>query len=81
MNILEEAIETIKERGSEYGEAKENLGMTAVMWSIILDTDVTAEDVCKCMIALKLMRWCETSNHDTILDIIGYAALGNEVNK
>jgi len=46
---------------------------------VLLDTDVTPEQVALCMIAVKQARLMETSNHnDSWQDILGYALVGYE---
>ena len=66
-------------RAKEYGDAHENHARIAQMWSVLLDTDVSVEQVYQCMIAVKLCRLIETPEHeDSWVDICGYGALGGE---
>ena len=66
-------------RAKEYGDAHENHARIAKMWSVLLDTEVSVEQVYQCMIAVKLARLTVTPEHeDSWVDIAGYAALGGE---
>ena len=66
-------------RAKEYGDAHENHARIARMWTELLDTDVSVEQVYQCMIAVKLCRLIETPEHeDSWVDICGYGALGGE---
>tara|TARA_E500000318_G_C3538660_1_gene203707 strand:+ start:277 stop:531 length:255 start_codon:yes stop_codon:yes gene_type:complete len=66
-------------RAKEYGDAHENHARIAKMWSVLLNTDVSVEQVYQCMIAVKLARLTVTPEHeDSWIDICGYAALGGE---
>jgi len=67
------------DRAKNYGDAYKNHLRIAKMWSVILERDVTVEQVYQCMIALKLSRLIETPNQeDSYVDIIGYGALAME---
>ena len=49
------------------------------IWSIILGTKVTEEQVALLMVGLKVARLIETPTHqDSMLDIAGYAAIMSE---
>jgi hypothetical protein len=51
----------------------------ARLWSVLLDTEVTPEQVALCMIAVKQARLMETPDHDdSWQDILGYALVGYE---
>jgi len=78
--ILQKAEQIINgERAADYGDAYENHQRIAKLWSVLLETDVTPEQVYQCMIAVKLARLIVTPAHeDSWLDICGYAALGGE---
>ena len=67
-------------KAKEYGPAKFNHERIARIWSVILDREVTAQEVVACMVGVKLARLAETIEHDdSWVDIIGYAALGGEI--
>jgi len=61
------------DRNREYGHPLDNLDRAARIWSVILDTPVTAEQVSLCMIGMKIARQVHKPKPDTVVDIIGYA--------
>jgi hypothetical protein len=61
-------------RQSVYGHPLDNFTLTSKLWSAILNTEVTAEQVGLMMIALKMARLLNTPGHrDSLVDIAGYA--------
>ena len=67
-------------RAKEYGPARKNHERIAQIWSIILEQDITPEQVVACMVGLKLARLSEAmTKDDSWVDIIGFAALGGEI--
>ena len=67
-------------RAKEYGPARKNHERIARIWSIILEHEVTPEQVVACMVGLKLARLSEDmTKDDSWVDIIGYAALGGAI--
>jgi len=67
-------------RAKEYGPARKNHERIAQIWSIILEQEITPEQVVACMVGLKLARLSEDmTKDDSWVDIIGYAALGGEI--
>lgn len=70
------------DREKEYGKAIDNIGNIAKMWSILLQKEITMEQVVECMIAVKQCRLINQPNHmDSWIDICGYAALKEKINK
>lgn len=68
------------QRAKDYGDSRENHQRIANIWSVILDKEVTPEQVCACMVGLKLARLAnDMKQEDTWVDIAGYAALGGEM--
>jgi len=66
-------------RAKDYGDAYENHDRIAKMWSIVLEKEITVEQVYMCMIAVKLSRLMQTPYHqDSAIDICGYGALLGE---
>jgi len=66
----------IQQRGENYGDVRENMAETAKRMSLTLEYTVSPATVCLLMIDLKLARLKETPGHlDSVLDIMGYAAL------
>lgn len=79
IDLLSDAMQTIRERGDIYGAAVVNMRRIATMWEVILGFPVMPQDVAACMIAVKLARLANTPNHkDSVLDIAGYAAVLRE---
>ena len=73
-SILEEAQRlTSVDRQDAYGNPLDDFSKTAEMWSTILGTKVTAEQVGLCMIALKVSRLCHAIKRDSLVDVAGYA--------
>lgn len=81
--ILEEAHETIYgDRECTYGDPSKNLRTIASMWSAYLDKEITYQDVCNMMVLMKVARLKNTPNHrDSLVDIAGYTALQDRVNR
>ncbi len=75
MTLLEEAQCAIAgDRQDSYGDAAESFALIAKFWSVILKTEVSAEQVGLCMIALKISRQMNAPKRDNLVDIAGYAA-------
>lgn len=74
MSVLDDAAAIISgERREIYGLPEEEFPRIATMWSAILGTDISAEQVCLCMIAGKLLRLATTPSHrDSQVDVCGY---------
>lgn len=78
--MLQQAAAIIAERGNAYGDFSEVASVIAERWSITLGHHVTPSQVVLCMIDLKLTRLGhDPTHHDSVLDVIGYAALLPEV--
>lgn len=77
--LLETALATVTNRGSDYGDAYINHKRIAEMWTVILGIEVKAHQVVMAMAAVKLARLVETPDHqDSWIDLAGYAATGSE---
>ena len=61
------------DRNTTYGHPLDDFSRTAQMWSALLGTPVTPEQVGLCMIAVKLSRECHLPKRDNLVDIAGYA--------
>lgn len=74
IGILQKAHELIySDRQQDYGPAKENFQNIADLWSVILGTSVTADQVAMCMIQVKVARLIRSPDHeDSWVDIAGY---------
>lgn len=79
-SILGHAAKVLEERRDDYGEAADQFKSIAARWSITLDMPVTPAQVALCMIDLKLSRLGHDPSHvDSVVDVIGYAALLREI--
>jgi hypothetical protein len=79
-HMLQRAAEIIAQRGNAYGDAAESMSAVAARWSRTLGHHVTPSQVVLCMIDLKLTRLAHDPTHlDSVVDVIGYAALLPEV--
>ena len=79
IQLLDACKVALNSRGQHYGKVLENHNRIAKIWSIILGSDVTEEQVALMMVGLKVARLIETPDHqDSILDIAGYAAVMSE---
>lgn len=67
------------ERGKSYGHPSVNFADAAALWTVLLKDRLsdgqalTAEDVARCMIGVKLARDLHAPKRDNRVDIIGYA--------
>mgnify|MGYP005992210245 CR=1 FL=1 len=85
MNILFEAHEIIHERSEEkermYGPFEEGMEVAAKIASLMTSKDITAEDMYKCMVALKLSRESYNHKEDNLLDAVAYlGSMNNYIN-
>ena len=79
-SILGHTAKVLEERRDDYGDPVEQFRAIAERWSITLGTPITPSQVALCMIDLKLARLAYDPGHvDSIVDVIGYAALLREV--
>ncbi|MCZ8324376.1 MAG: DUF6378 domain-containing protein [Sphingomonadaceae bacterium] len=79
-SILGHTAKVLEERRDDYGDPAEQFKAIAERWSITLGTPVTPSQVALCMIDLKLARLAHDPGHvDSMVDVIGYAALLKEV--
>ena len=60
-------------RQRDYAHPKVNFQRIANLWSIILDVDITPEQVALCMIQVKIAREMNRHTRDNIVDLIGYS--------
>ena len=79
-NILEKATElTNGYRLDQYGPPAENFARIAQGWSVLLDADVTPEQVALCMAWLKMARLVNGPHEDSYVDAAAYMALAGEL--
>ena len=80
--LLEMAAAVLEERGHAYGAADAAFEAIAARWTLTLGRPVSAAQVVLCMIDLKLVRLAHDPDHeDSLIDVIGYAALFPEVSR
>ena len=81
--LREAARITTQDRNVNYGGPEENFTRTAKIWSVILGTDISNEQVAMMMFGLKMARFANKSGFqpDTWIDIAGYAGCGYEVGR
>ncbi len=69
----------LEERNSAYGEPSADFTRSAEIASILLEHKITAGQIAKIMIAVKLSRLTHSPDHfDSWADIAGYASCGYE---
>lgn len=73
-SVLVEAEKLVHgDRGADYGHPLDDFSRTAQIWSAILGTEITAQQVGLCMIGVKLSRQCNKPKRDNMVDAAGYA--------
>lgn len=79
-NILQTADELINnDREAHYGTPQENFARIAQGWSVLLEADVTPEQVALCMAWLKMARLVNGPHEDSYVDAAAYMALAGEL--
>lgn len=80
--ILEEAQEAVySSRASDYGTVTDNFNTIAQLWSTILKVPVTPMQVGLCMAAVKISRQMYKPKRDNLVDLAGYAATLEKLEK
>lgn len=75
-SVLQEAERIINgPRREDYGPADESFKEIAALWSVVLEREVTSEEVCLCMLMLKVSRLKSGWDRDSVVDLCGYAGL------
>ena len=75
MNILQEADALVNgDRAKDYGHPSKDFKKVARLWSVVIDAEITPEQVGLCMICLKISREINRHKRDNLVDIAGYAA-------
>jgi len=68
------------QREQDYGSPESNFGLIGQLWTMYLDTLVTAEDVAMMMCLFKIARIrTGRGKDDSFIDLAGYAACGGEI--
>ncbi len=82
IKMLDDAVTVLIQRNATYGPASDSMAAIAARWSLTLGVTVTPAQVVLCMIDLKLARLSHNPQHrDSIIDVIGYAALLPEIDR
>ncbi len=80
--FLDEVRTVLKDRGTAYDLPQNTMESVAARWSLTLGITITAEQATLCMIDLKLARLSRFPQHeDSARDVVGYAAILNEIVK
>ena len=79
--VLHQAEKCIThDRAATHGNAEDSFALIGKMWSVWLDREVSAYDVAMMMALFKVARAKGNPSHsDNLLDMIGYAALAEEI--
>lgn len=79
--ILDDAKKCVcGQRTQDYGSPEDNFGKIAKYWSVYLDKEISAQDVCNLMALMKMGRITSgTATRDSYVDLAGYAACGGEI--
>ena len=68
------------ERNDQYGSFEDMMERTALVWSGVLNTPVTGEQVALCMVGLKLVRADSGPQvEDSFVDGVGYFAMASQI--
>ena len=80
IKTLDDAVCVVTQRNAAYGDPVASFEIIAARWSLTLGQTITPTQVALCMIDLKLARLGHDPTHrDSVIDVIGYAALLPEV--
>ena len=79
-SILSEAEEIVNgSRHSDYGNARESFGRIATIASVMTGKELSPEDCCAVLMAVKLVRESFAHKRDNLVDLCGYAELLNRL--
>lgn len=67
-------------RQNDYGHPYHDFARIASLWSAVLSTKITPQQVALCMIQVKVSRECNRPKRDNAVDIAGYAETLDMVN-
>ena len=82
-SILDEAKAIVEgSRQSDYGDAANNFErIAAIVNSVYPELNITSQQCCMVMIAVKLIREGYRHKRDNLVDLCGYAHIMNEINE
>lgn len=75
MEVIDEALTIV------HGKGEMLFPRIAEVWSGILGTPVSGEEVALCMAGLKLVRRQARKDRDSLVDLIGYGVCIDEMNR
>lgn len=79
-DAIESVADILKARNMNYGSPYSNHCAIAHLWSVLLEKDITPNQVVMCMVAVKLSRLIHEPTHDdSWADIIGYGGIGRGI--
>ena len=79
-SILSEAEEIVNgSRHSDYGDAKESFSRVATIANVMTGKELSPEDCCAVLMAVKLVRESFKHKRDNLVDLCGYAELMNRL--
>lgn len=82
-NILEEASKIVYERSEEkvrqYGPPRESFERAANIATELTGKDISATDVIRVQMALKLSRETHAHKEDNLLDLVAYTSILNDI--
>ena len=80
--ILDEAKAAVYgDRNDDYGTVTQNFNTIAELWSVVLGNQVTPEQVGLCMAQIKIARQMYKPKRDNLVDLAGYAATLEKLEK
>jgi hypothetical protein len=78
--ILEEAAGIVAgARQQDYGHARESFAKIATIATVLTGKDLSPQDCCKVLMAVKLARESFQHKRDNLVDLCGYAHLLQEL--
>lgn len=79
-DLIDEAKETILDRGIDYGTPALNHLRISKLWSVYLNRGIEPHEVAMCMALVKIARIMESPSHrDSYQDLICYGAIAAEI--
>lgn len=79
-SVLEEAQSILNgDRDADYGDAVENFKTIANVASVLINKEITAEECCKVMMAVKIAREGYKHKRDSLVDLASYADILNQI--
>ena len=81
-SILSEAEEIVNgSRQADYGDAKESFTKVASVASVMTGKELSPDDCCAVLMAVKLVRESFRHKRDNLVDLCGYAEIMNRINE